>query len=121
VHVCDRANNRIQVFTPEGKYLREIFYNRNMAGIIGSTWDAAPVPGHPDQILALDGSNSEVAILDRRTGAVITSYLSKGRYAGQMHWPHQVAVDPQGRLYVAEVGGAFRIQRLVPAKGGSRP
>lgn len=117
LYVCDRANDRIQVFTPEGKYLRQISFNEGVAGQIGSAWDAAPVPGHPDRILILDGTNSEIAILDTHSGKVIASYLSKGRYAGQMNWPHHITVDREGRLYVAEVGGAARIQRFVPAPG----
>jgi DNA-binding beta-propeller fold protein YncE len=120
LHVCDRANDRIQVFTPAGAYLREIHFNRGMAGAIGATWDAAPVPGHPDEIMALDGSNSEFAVLDRRSGAVLASYQAKGRYAGQMHWPHQIAIDRQGRVYVAEVGGSFRVQRFAPVGRPSR-
>ncbi len=112
--VCDRTNSRIQVFDPDGTYIREIFYNRGEAGAGGSTWDAAPLPGHPDRIVVLDGVNSEFAVLDSSNGDVISSYLAKGRYAGQMHWPHQLAVDQQGRLYIAEVGGAARIQRFVP-------
>lgn len=114
--VCDRTNDRIQVFKPDGAYLREIFYNREMAGASGSAWDVAPFPGHPDLLLALDGVNSEFALLDTRSGAVRASYRSKGRYAGQMHWPHQVAIDREGRLYIAEVGGAARIQRFVPQR-----
>jgi DNA-binding beta-propeller fold protein YncE len=112
--VCDRVNDRIQVFTPDGVYIRQIFFNQNLGGTSGSTWDAAPVPGHPELILVLDGTNSEIALLDTHTGKVAASYQSKGRYAGQMHWPHQVAIDREGRLYVAEVGGAARIQRFVP-------
>lgn len=114
IYVCDRTNERIQVFTPEGKFLRELFYNRGESGGAGSTWDAAPIPGQPNRIVVLDGINSEFAVLDTQDGKVIASYLAKGRYAGQMHWPHQIAVDAQGRLYIAEVGGAQRIQRFVP-------
>ena len=73
-----------------------------------------PVPGHDDLVLVLDGVNSEFALLDRKTGNVRASLLSKGRYSGQMHWPHQAAVDAMGRVYVAEVGTAARIQRFVP-------
>jgi hypothetical protein len=114
VYVCDRGNDRIQVFTPEGKYLREIFLNRGMAGPIGSTWDAAPVPGRPELLAVIDGINSEIAFLDRLTGALVGSYAAKGRFAGQMHWPHQMAMDREGRIYVAEVDNAQRIQRFVP-------
>lgn len=112
--VCDRTNSRIQVFTPDGIYLREIFFNRDWSGNAGTTWDAAPAPNHPGRIIVLDGNNSEIAMLDARTGEVIASYLSKGRYVGQMHWPHQLAVDAQGRLYVTEVHTAARVQRFVP-------
>jgi hypothetical protein len=114
VHVCDRTNKRIQAFKPDGTFLREIWFNKDLAGGAGSTWDAAPVPGHPDQILVVDGVNSEFAVLNRFTGEVVSSYLSKGRYNGQMHWPHQVAMDSEGRVYVAEVGGSARFQRFVP-------
>jgi hypothetical protein len=114
VHVCDRTNSRIQVFTPEGEFVRELFVNRGMAGAQGAVWDAAPVPGRPDLVFALDGINSEIAMLDRHTGDVVAGYRNKGRYAGQMHWPHQLAADSAGSLYVAEVGGSQRIQRFVP-------
>ncbi len=116
IFVCDRTNDRIQVFTPEGEYLREVFFNREIAGTAGSTWDAAPLPGHPDWLVVLDGTNSEFAIIDHHSGEVISSYLSKGRYAGQLHWPHQIAVDRQGRFYIAEVATAGRIQRFEPAE-----
>ncbi|MEZ5708212.1 MAG: hypothetical protein R3E02_02360 [Blastomonas sp.] len=114
IHVCDRTNSRVQIFTPDGKYLREIFFNRELGGLTGSTWDVAARPGHPDQMLVLDGSNSEIAVLDRHSGEVIASYLSKGHFIGQMHWPHQLAADRHGRLYIAEVSYSGRIQRFVP-------
>ncbi|MBC2777988.1 NHL repeat-containing protein [Parasphingopyxis marina] len=114
VHVCDRTNSRVQVFTPAGEFLRELFFNRSMAGAQGGVWDAAPVPGRPGLVFVLDGINSEIALLDRRSGDVVASHRSKGRYAGQMHWPHQLAADSAGNVYVAEVGGSQRIQRFVP-------
>jgi DNA-binding beta-propeller fold protein YncE len=114
VFVCDRTNSRVQVFTPAGKFLREFFVSADMPGNIGTVWDLSPVPGHPEQIIALDGQNSEINVLDNKTGKVISSYLSKGRFAGMMHWPHQIAVDQQGRLYVTEVDHTERLQRFVP-------
>jgi DNA-binding beta-propeller fold protein YncE len=78
------------------------------------------MPSHPEQLLVVDGANSEFAVLNARTGAVIASYLSKGRYAGQMHWPHQVAVDQQGAVYIAEVQSAARIQRFLPVVGAAQ-
>ncbi len=114
LYVCDRANDRIQVFKPDGEYLREIYFNRGQAGTVGSVWDVAPLPGQPDRLVVIDGINSEIAVIDRHSGEVVASYLGKGRYAGQMHWPHQLAIDQQGRLYITEVGGGARIQRFAP-------
>ena len=38
VYVCDRQNDRMQVFTPEGKFVKEGFYAKNTKGA-GSVWD----------------------------------------------------------------------------------
>lgn len=115
VYVCDRTNDRLQVFKPDGTYLRDLPFNHGQAGGAGATWDAAPIPGRPDRIMVLDGIDSEFGVIDTKTGAVETSFLSKGHFPGQMHWPHQIAVDQQGRVYVTEVGGSQRFQRFVPS------
>ncbi len=115
VFVCDRTNDRLQVFKPDGTYLRDVPFNHGQAGGVGGVWDAGPVPGQPDRIVVLDGTNSEFGVVDTHTGAVHSSYLAKGHFPGQMNWPHQVAVDREGRVYVSEVGGAQRFQRFVPA------
>lgn len=114
VFVCDRSNSRLQVFTLEGKYLRELFHNKDVAGVAGTTWDAVPVPGHPNLIMVIDGNNNEFSVIDIHTAEIKASYQNAGRYAGQMHWPHQAAMDQQLRLYVAEVSGSRRAQRFIP-------
>src|SRR2546430_5705068 len=38
VYVCDRQNDRLQVFTAEGKFVKEAFYARNTLSA-GSVWD----------------------------------------------------------------------------------
>ncbi len=40
VYVCDRANNRLQVFNPDGKFVKEAFYAKNTLAS-GSVWDIA--------------------------------------------------------------------------------
>jgi len=42
LHVCDRANDRLQVFTPQGAFIREIHFNRGLSGKVGAMWDAVP-------------------------------------------------------------------------------
>ncbi len=115
VFVCDRTNDRLQVFKPDGTWLRDLPFNHAEAGGVGATWDAAPVPGQPDRIVVLDGTNSEFGVIDTRSAAVRSRFLAKGHMAGQMNWPHQIAVDREGRVYVSEVGGSQRFQRFIPA------
>ena len=40
VYVCDRPNNRLQVFTREGKFVKEAFFNKKTLGD-GAVWDVA--------------------------------------------------------------------------------
>ena len=38
---------------------------------------------------------------------------TKCRQAGEFHWPHMVAPDSDGNVYVGEVGGAGRTQKFL--------
>ena len=40
LYVCDRAHDRLQVFTPDGKFVKEAFFGRNTKAS-GSVWDIA--------------------------------------------------------------------------------
>src|SRR6202162_5324433 len=40
LYVCDRAGDRLQVFTPQGKFVKEGFYEKNTLNS-GSVWDIA--------------------------------------------------------------------------------
>jgi DNA-binding beta-propeller fold protein YncE len=67
VYVCDRANDRLQVFQPDGKFVKEAFYAKNTRGA-GSVWDIT-FSKDPDQkfILLADGQNERVRIIIRDT------------------------------------------------------
>jgi hypothetical protein len=43
-----------------------------------------------------DGRNNQVPTLDRETGAVVATLGRSGRYAGEFHWVHDLAIDSQG-------------------------
>ena len=66
VYVCDRVNDRIQVFTPEGKFIKEAWVSKRTLGD-GSTWDIA-FSNDPQQkfIYLADGKDEKVWILDRQ-------------------------------------------------------
>jgi DNA-binding beta-propeller fold protein YncE len=112
VYVCDRINDRIQVFKRDGSFVTEWFFEKNTLGN-GAVWDVAIWPD-PKQtyLLSADGENNEVRILKREDGTVVGSFGRSGRNAGQFHWIHAMAVDAKGNVYTAEVDTGKRIQKF---------
>jgi DNA-binding beta-propeller fold protein YncE len=112
VYVCDRINNRIQVFKKDGTFVKEWFFEKNTLGN-GAVWDVAIWPD-PKQtyLLSADGENNEIRVLKREDGTVVGSFGRSGRNAGQFHWVHAMAVDPKGNVYTAEVDTGKRIQKF---------
>jgi DNA-binding beta-propeller fold protein YncE len=120
VYVCDRVNNRIQVFQKDGSFVKEIFVARDTLGN-GSTWDVDVSPEQrQSRLYNPDGENNKVWILDRLAGTIISSFGRNGRYAGQFHWIHNLAVDSKGNIYTAEVDTGKRTQKFVPADNNGR-
>jgi hypothetical protein len=120
VYVCDRLNNRIQVFQKDGTFVKEFFVATNTLGN-GSTWDVDTSPDNRQTwIYNPDGENNKVWILNRQSGAIAGSFGRNGRYAGQFHWIHNLAVDSQGNIYTAEVDTGKRAQKFTPVKNDHR-
>ena len=113
VYVCDRRNNRIQVFRKDGTFAAEFSVAPETRGN-GSVWDV-DFSRDPAQayLYAVDGENNHVWLLARETGKVITNFGRSGRYAGQLHWVHNLAVDTKGNIYTTEVDNAKRVQKFV--------
>jgi DNA-binding beta-propeller fold protein YncE len=112
VYVCDRTNDRVQIFRKDGAFVAEHFYERNTRGT-GSVYELAFSPDREQKfIYMIDGMNGEVRIVDRATSEVLSRFGRPGRQAGQFTALHNVAVDHQGNLYTAEVQTGERIQRF---------
>jgi NHL repeat len=116
VYVCDRGNDRIQVFTKEGKFVKEFVVRAETLGT-GSTWSVA-FSHDPEQkyLLVGDGENGVVWILDRDDGVVVTTFGRKGHSAGQFDLLQCLAMDSQGNLYTGEVAPNSRVQKWVLTK-----
>jgi hypothetical protein len=121
VYVCDRANNRLQVFTAEGKFVKEGIFARNTLGS-GSAWDIA-FTRDPEQrfILMADGQNSRVRIIVRETLEEITAFGAGGRQPGQFYGVHSIATDSKGNLYTTETYEGKRVQKFVYKGIGTVP
>lgn len=116
VYVCDRVNDRIQVFTKQGKFVREFTLRPETLGI-GSVWQFAfSTDEHQKFLLVADGENNVIWILRRDNGAVLGQTGHSGRNAGQFHWLHQVVSDSRGDLYTGEVDTGKRLQKFVLVK-----
>lgn len=112
VYVCDRVNNRIQVFNKDGSFVNEMVFNRETLGN-GSIWDLdLSIDDAQTYLFNADGENNRVQTIDRQAGEAVDSFGRNGRYAGQFHWLHNLAVDSQGNIYTAEVDTGKRAQRF---------
>jgi DNA-binding beta-propeller fold protein YncE len=113
VYVCDRHNNRVQVFTKQGKFLSEFFLRTNTLGN-GSTWTLTFSRDRQQKYLfVVDGENNRIAIVRRDDGVEVGSFGHSGRNAGQFHWVHQIGIDSKGNLYTGEVDTGKRVQKFI--------
>jgi len=112
VYVCDRTNDRIQVFTPEGKFVKEQFIaKRSLAD--GSVWDIAFSKDAQQKYLYLaDGRNQKVYVIERQPLTLLTSFGDGGRQPGQFFGAHSIAVDSKGNIYITETYEGKRVQKF---------
>jgi DNA-binding beta-propeller fold protein YncE len=113
VYVCDRSNNRVQVFRRDGTFVREIGVATETRGS-GSAWDLDFSRDRGQTYLYVaDGENNHVWLLARESGKILGRFGRSGRYAGQLHWVHNMAVDSKGNVYTTEVDNAKRVQKFM--------
>jgi len=113
IYVCDRRNDRIQVFQTDGTFVTEAFIAPETLGD-GSVFDIA-FSRDPEQrfLYVADGQNRRVRILDRGTLEVLTSFGGGGRQPGQFVGVHSIATDSQGNVYTTETYEGKRVQKFV--------
>jgi len=139
LYVSDRANQRIQVFTPEGKYITQKFISRQkwppstltgmlrgtelsklQDGLYNARMTASRTAFSPDKeqkyLYVLDRPRQQIAILDRKSLEIL-GYAGGGIGGdpGQFYVLHDIVTDSKGNLYTAEVNdnGGRRAQKLV--------
>ena len=112
IYVCDRPNDRIQVFKQDGTYVKEAFIEKTTLGD-GSTWDIAFSKDPQQKYLYLaDGSNQKIHVLDRQTLEVLTAFGDGGRQPGQFYAVHSIATDSKGNIYTTETYRGQRLQKF---------
>jgi DNA-binding beta-propeller fold protein YncE len=113
LYVCDRVNDRIQVFKPDGTFVKEKVLYKNTLGD-GAVWDIA-FSKDPAQkyIFLADGANEKIHILDRDSLEVLTSFGDGGRQPGEFYAVHSIATDSKGDIFTTETYRGQRVQKFV--------
>ncbi len=112
VYVCDRTNNRIQIFQKSGAFVKEMFIAKDTLGS-GSVWDIA-FSSDPAQkfLIVPDGTNQRVYVLDRQSLKLLGTFGAAGRWAGQFYGAHNIASNGRGDLFITETYEGKRIQKF---------
>ena len=113
VYVCDRVNDRIQVFKKDGTFVKEVFVAKRTLGD-GSVWDIA-FSKDPQQrfIYLADGANEKIYVIQRDSMEILTSFGDGGRQPGQFYAVHSIATDSKGNIYTTETYRGQRVQRFM--------
>jgi DNA-binding beta-propeller fold protein YncE len=113
LYVCDRQHDRVQVFKPDGTFLKEQFFAKNTLAS-GSTWEIAFSKDPAQRFIYLtDGQNERVRIVQRDTLTELASFGRGGRQPGEFYGVHSIAVDSKGNIYTTETYEGKRVQKFV--------
>ena len=124
LYVCDRQNDRIQVFSKTGALQRVIPVvpgtGRTLGiggapglGTAGSAWDLAfSNDAFQTFMFEVDGGNEILHIMDRVAGSILTGFGTPGLQSGQFTFLHSVVLDSKGNLYTGETINGRRIQKF---------
>ena len=127
LYVCDRGNNRIQVFkgSDVGKPCQNPNAEPGKCGFVGEIHIAPQTTGgtsgslafstDPDQscLYVADLTNFTIYEINRKTLQEIDRISTGGRGLGQFHWPHKVTADSEGNLYAGEVDGNPNVTKFL--------
>jgi DNA-binding beta-propeller fold protein YncE len=113
LYVCDRPNDRIQVFKADGTFVKEVFIAKNTLGD-GSVWDIAFSKDPQQKYMFLaDGANEKVYIILRESMEILTSFGDGGRQPGEFYAVHSIAADSKGNIFTTETYRGQRIQKFL--------
>ena len=134
IYVCDRGNDRIQVFdgksadlgkpcsNPGGQagkcgYVSEQFISPATETLSVMPGTAVSMNFSTDKAQSClyvgDNTNQTIYILKRGDLSELGRLGRAGRQIGEFHWLHQVSLDSKGNIYTAEVDTGKRIQKFL--------
>ena len=114
VYVCDRGNNRFQIFQKDGTFLKEQFIAKDDtkgAGRCGTS-SSRSTP-RSVSCSSQTARTKRSGFCDRESLNVVGSFGSSGKAPGQFATPvHDLTMDSKGNLYTGEAATAGRVQKF---------
>jgi hypothetical protein len=113
LYVCDRVNDRIQIFKPDGTFVKEVFVSKDTLNE-GSVWEIAFSRDPQQTYLYLsDGANAKIHVMDRASMQEIYSFGDGGRQPGQFYGLHSIITDSKGNIFTTETYRGQRVQKFI--------
>jgi hypothetical protein len=113
LYVCDRVNDRIQIFKPDGTFVKEVIVAKNTLNE-GSVWEIAFSRDPQQKYLYLsDGANAKIHVMDRASMEELYSFGDGGRQPGEFYGLHSIVTDSKGNIFTTETYRGQRVQKFV--------
>jgi hypothetical protein len=113
IYVCDRNNNRVQIFKYDGTYVKEFIVSKPTTGD-GTTWEIAFSPDKAQKWMYItDGSNEQIHVFERESLQELYAFGDGGRYPGQFYAIHSIVTDSKGNIFTTETYRGQRVQKFV--------
>jgi hypothetical protein len=125
MYVCDRADDRIEVFTKQGALVRIVNVVPGTGqtlgiggapglGTAGSAWDLRFTnDAMQTYMIEVDGGNEMLHTMTRALGTIVSSLGQPGHQSGQFTFLHSNAIDSKGNVYTGETINGRSIQKFV--------
>jgi hypothetical protein len=113
LYVCDRTNNRVQLFKFDGTYIKQFTILPDTKGE-GAAWEIA-FSKDPQQkfMYVTDGANQIIHVYDRQTLKELYSFGGGGRMPGLFYAVHSIVTDSKGNIYTTETYRGQRVQKFI--------
>ena len=102
VYVADRENRRVQVFTLDGKFIKQL-----LRGSAPFARDLALSRDRAQQFLYV-GGGTDIVVVNRKTMEIVTTLEGGGILGGG----HQMETDSKGNLYTAQTNRGLQTLRF---------
>ena len=113
IYVCDRTNNRMQVFKFDGTFVKQYIMEPNTKGD-GSVWEIAFSKDPAQKFMYIaDGSNEKIHVYDRQSMQELYSFGGGGRIPGQFYAVHSIVTDSKGNIFTTETYRGQRVQKFI--------